>query len=585
MQNDHELRVSSSADRSNSVTLDGRTVSGDLYVFVSNDDGIAQVQFFINGSNSPFQIENRPPFDLAGTVSNGQGYAFDSGDLNRSSNVIEARITGTNGNTESTTATFVVDDGDRGGSDTPASTPAPAPIDGAFRAVAAGEFENSHPNFPPSNVIDGDLSTRWASQGEDRNVYIDLGTVQRVDDVGVAWTGGDERVSEFEIRARTGTSGDWDLVFRGQSSGNTDGLETYNVDDVDARFVRIKVFSNNGGSYQNISEVVAFGIGVVDGGPAPTPTPPAPAPAPRPAPPAPRPAPPAPAPAPAGGFGLNPNAAPQDNFDLTRWALDTPAGRPGDSDRAERINEDEYDDISDASAQFFYTAPDGGLRFETRIDGAKTSSGTSFVRSELRGMLRAGNRDISTTGANGNNWALGYQPGGGDHGAREGTLDATLAVNKVTTTGNGIHVGRTIIGQIHASDDEPLRLYYRKAAGDTHGCIYASHEIRNGDDIDFDIIGNEKCDDPSNGIELNELFSYEIIQEDEFIHVVIRRGDRNGSVIGRTTIDMDELDSGYDVADEWFYFKAGAYTQNNTGDGSDGDIITFYRLDATYGNN
>ena len=37
---------------------------------------------------------------------------------------------------------------------------------------------------------------------------------------------------------------------------------------------------------------------------------------------------------------------------------------------------------------------------------------------------------------------------------------ATLAVNHVTTTGEKYQIGRVIIGQIHAKDDEPVRLYY-----------------------------------------------------------------------------------------------------------------------------
>jgi len=35
-------------------------------------------------------------------------------------------------------------------------------------------------------------------------------------------------------------------------------------------------------------------------------------------------------------FGLNPNDEPWENFDLTRWALDTPAPRDDDACRAER---------------------------------------------------------------------------------------------------------------------------------------------------------------------------------------------------------------------------------------------------------
>ena len=284
-----------------------------------------------------------------------------------------------------------------------------------------------------------------------------------------------------------------------------------------------------------------------------------------------------------GDFGLDPNAEPWENFDLSDWVIDTPAfASDGES---ERFGERDWDDISRDSENFFFTHSDGGMRFVTRLDGARTSQNTSFVRSELREMLRRGNESISTRGANGNNWALGYQPGNTDHGGRNGLLTATLRVNKVTTTGDGIHVGRTIIGQIHASSDEPLRLYYHKYPNDSRGCIYVESEIRDGDDVNFGIIGNEDCDNPSNGIALNELFSYEISNDDDELEVRIRRGDRDGPTIGQRTIDMERIGSDYDRSDEWMYFKAGAYTQNNTGNDSDGDIITFYRLENTHDNN
>ena len=227
------------------------------------------------------------------------------------------------------------------------------------------------------------------------------------------------------------------------------------------------------------------------------------------------------------------------------------------------------------------------MRFVSTIGGARTSRNTSFTRSELREMLRAGNRDISTTGANGNNWALGYQPSNSSLGGRNGRLAATLRVNRVTTTGDGIHPGRTIIGQIHASSDEPARLYYRKCPDSEFGSIYLEHEIRDGDDVTFNLLGSERCDGngPSNGIRLNELFSYEIINDDEDIIVNIRRGDQDGEIIATTTVDMDREDSGYDIRDEWMYYKAGLYTQNNTGRDSDTDVATFYRLSNTHDRN
>jgi len=282
-------------------------------------------------------------------------------------------------------------------------------------------------------------------------------------------------------------------------------------------------------------------------------------------------------------FGLDASLEPWENFDLSDWVIDTPAF---DTDGlALRHGELEWDDlINSDSRPFFFTHTDGGMRFVSTVGGAKTSQNTRFSRSELREMLRRGNRNFSTQGDTGNNWALGHQPDNPNHGGRNGVLTATLRVNRVTTTGSGIHPGRTIIGQIHAASDEPARLYYRKLPNADFGCIYLEHEIRNGNDITFNLIGNERCsgNGPSNGIQLDELFSYEIINEGADITVIIRRGDRDGEIIAQTTVDMNQENSGYDIRDEWMYFKAGVYTQNDTGNDTDSDIATFYRLDNTH---
>ena len=208
-------------------------------------------------------------------------------------------------------------------------------------------------------------------------------------------------------------------------------------------------------------------------------------------------------------------------------------------------------------------------------------------------MLRAGNQDFSTQGVGPNNWALDHQPFNEDIGARGGRLTATLSIDQVSSTGTAGQVGRVIIGQIHASSDEPLRLLYRKLPGHTHGSIYAAHEIRESNDILFDIIGSraDNAPDPiEDGIEPGELFSYEINNVGSTIEVIIRRGDFDGPIIGEPlVIDMltvvNGTSSGYERADEWMYFKAGAYSQNNTGWANDFDQVRFYRLDNTHSEN
>ena len=144
-------------------------------------------------------------------------------------------------------------------------------------------------------------------------------------------------------------------------------------------------------------------------------------------------------------FGLDPNLAPWENFDLIDWGLDSPALRNSaatsgsDFERGTRIDEvdfialrDQNEDFAEAQAQFFgsgtqedsspyfFTGPDGGMVFKSPVNGGRTSSGARFPRSELREYVRAGvtRRDngnggtegISLSGANENNWVLGYQP-------------------------------------------------------------------------------------------------------------------------------------------------------------------------------
>jgi len=373
-------------------------------------------------------------------------------------------------------------------------------------------------------------------------------------------------------------------------------------------------------------------------------------------------------------FGLDPNLQPWDNFDLSVWGLDSPAIRDlnqsvpsGQAARGVRVDDFEFVALSEgvgnssfnsaqrlffgldsnveSTAPYFFTGPDGGMVFKSPVDGARTSANTSFPRSELREYVRGGvtrrpnNETISTSGVNENNWVLGYQPqnlifddNGRDEniqnvGGRNGRLAATLRVNRVTVTGASDDVGVTIIGQIHAENDEPIRLYYRKLPNLNVGSVYVVHEIRRardgdnpndgrlGRDIpDINLVGSSSDSPSSNqtqqilaeGIALDELFSYEIINDGSLLIVNLIRGDFDAPIIATTTIDMatvvnlrdgaenDPIGSGYDRADEWMYFKAGAYTQNNTGaitgfgengNEADFDLITFYRLSVSHDQN
>lgn len=273
---------------------------------------------------------------------------------------------------------------------------------------------------------------------------------------------------------------------------------------------------------------------------------------------------------------LDPTNKPGENFDLLDWSLTLPTDINKDK-KADTI----YETSLDGGFQlkpFFYTADDGGLVFASPNVGAKTSKNTKYARAELREMLRRGNSRVKVRGLTRNNWVFGGAHGSMKRksGAIEGSLEGTLAVNRVSTTGEEKMGGRVIVGQIHATDDEPIRLYYRKLPNNTNGAIYFAHEINGGDDVWVNMVGTRShtLPDPEDGIALNEKFSYKITVENEVLFVtLIRQGKPN------ITRHYDMKESGYSAGNQYMYFKAGVYNQNNGG--ADGDYVqaTFYHID------
>ncbi|MGS2720993.1 polysaccharide lyase family 7 protein [Paraglaciecola aestuariivivens] len=272
---------------------------------------------------------------------------------------------------------------------------------------------------------------------------------------------------------------------------------------------------------------------------------------------------------------LDPNKKPSENFDLLDWSLTLPTDLNKDK-KADMVYEKPLSEGFELKP-LFYTAADGGLVFACPNVGAKTSKNTKYARTELREMLRRGNTRHKTQGVTGNNWVFSSAHGSErkSAGAVEGSLEATLAVNRVSTTGDEKMVGRVIIGQIHATKDEPIRLYYRKLPNNAKGSIYFAHEINGGDDIWINLLGSRSHTlvDPEDGIALNEKFSYKITVENDILFVTLIRENRPN-----ITRSFDMSNSGYNKSNQYMYFKAGVYNQNNGG--ADGDYVqaTFYHI-------
>ena len=267
------------------------------------------------------------------------------------------------------------------------------------------------------------------------------------------------------------------------------------------------------------------------------------------------------------------------NIELIDWYLSVPTDEDNNG-KSDSIKETALAD-GYADPRFFTLSKDGGLVFTTSVSGYRTSTNTNYVRSELREMLRRGDTSKQTQGVNKNNWVFSTAPQADldNAGGIDGELNAELAVNNVTTTGEAYQIGRVIIGQIHANDDEPARLYYRKLPGNSKGGIYLAHETLGGNDSYYDIIGSRTntASNPADGIELNEKFSYSITVSGHKLTMKVIKADGKAfeQVVDMTT-------SGYDQGNQYMYFKAGVYNQNNSGDDHDFVRATFYRIDNSH---
>ncbi|WP_275724467.1 polysaccharide lyase family 7 protein [Vibrio furnissii] len=469
---------------------------------------------------------------------------------------------------------------------------------------------SSHDGNVPENLLDQDMMTRWAANGDGEWAMLDYGSVYEFDAIQASFSKGNERVTSFDVLFST--DGDsWVTVIEGaQSSGRALGLERFQFEPaVEARYVRYVGHGNTQNQWNSVTELAAVNCGI-NACPAshvitddvvkaeatmiaamkakekaqkellknnrkgdfgepivrpcettvtcdlskamPSPT------------------------LPAAPLAKN---APGQNFDLTRWKLTTPFdhnndGRADDVDEWDMANGFQHPDI-------FYTADDGGMVFKSYVKGARTSANTKYARTELRTMLRAGEKSHSTKGVNPNNWVFSSAPVEDQRaaGGVDGTLEATLKIDHATTTGQSHEVGRFIIGQIHDKDDEPIRLYYRKLPDQPTGTVYFAHEkTKTGTEDYYSLVGDMTGEIGNDGIALGEKFSYIIDVKGNIMTVTIKRDGKDDVV---QVVDMS--DSGYDEGGRYMYFKAGVYNQNMYGNPDDYVQATFYKLEQSFG--
>ena len=121
-------------------------------------------------------------------------------------------------------------------------------------SIKANKASGSQTSFPPSNVLDKNLDTRWSNNGKGSWIQLDLGASKDICNVNIAWYKGNERQNNFVIS----TSNDGN-TFTSQSQmksrGSTLDFEKYTLSNTNARYVKITVNGNTQNDYASITEI------------------------------------------------------------------------------------------------------------------------------------------------------------------------------------------------------------------------------------------------------------------------------------------------------------------------------------------
>ncbi|MGH3714571.1 MAG: discoidin domain-containing protein [Micromonosporaceae bacterium] len=112
---------------------------------------------------------------------------------------------------------------------------------------------SSHDGNLPRYAIDSNQSTRWSASGDGQWLRLDLGMSQQVGLVKLAFYNGASRQARFELQVSSDNT-TWRTVYSGQSSGTTAALETFDIADTSARYVRYLGHGNSVNSWNSLTE-------------------------------------------------------------------------------------------------------------------------------------------------------------------------------------------------------------------------------------------------------------------------------------------------------------------------------------------
>ncbi|GFM80866.1 alginate lyase [Pseudomonas cichorii] len=219
-------------------------------------------------------------------------------------------------------------------------------------------------------------------------------------------------------------------------------------------------------------------------------------------------------------------------IDLGSWNLSIPVGSPPKTIETSQLRQGYDGKYFESHSEYIF--------FWSPVTGSRTEN-AKYPRSELRETWSDGTL---------HNWL---------YPEADNFLNATLEVNQVPSS------GKIVIGQIHAYDStEPmLKVEYQYKTKTQTGNIVVKVRKRFDDD-------ESKVIKIAEGVPLNEKFKY-------IIHL---------SPGGELSVSARDVNWSTSISSSWstkpLYFKAGVYTQDNSGYSTEGGKATFYNLDIDH---
>ncbi|MGA8844201.1 MAG: discoidin domain-containing protein, partial [Nitrososphaeraceae archaeon] len=112
--------------------------------------------------------------------------------------------------------------------------------------------------FPPSNAVDNNTNTYWSKFGLGSWIQLDLGQQKVVCSLDISWYKGNERINTFTISV-SNDGNSFTNIYSTKSNGKTI-TETYDLQDVVARFLRITVNGNTQNNWVTIGDINVKGF-------------------------------------------------------------------------------------------------------------------------------------------------------------------------------------------------------------------------------------------------------------------------------------------------------------------------------------